>query len=171
MRVINRFSGIIVVVFLLAVSVNSLAGQFKVTRVTDGDTIKISGNGSTVTVRLVGIDAPEASKKKNQPGQPFSRKSTNYLANLVLNKSVEVKSYGTDRYGRTLGVVFVGDKNVNLEMVKAGLAEVYRGRPPKGLDLEPYWNAETEAKKAGRGMWSLGDKYISPKEWRRMQKK
>jgi endonuclease YncB( thermonuclease family) len=171
MRVINRFSGVIVVVFLLAVSVNSLAGQFKVTRVTDGDTIKISGNGSTVTVRLVGIDAPEASKKKNQPGQPFSRKSTNYLANLVLNKSVEVKSYGTDRYGRTLGVVFVGDKNVNLEMVKAGLAEVYRGRPPKGLDLEPYWNAETEAKKAGRGMWSLGDKYISPKEWRRMQKK
>ena len=33
-----------------------------------------------------------------------------------------VKSYGTDRYGRTLGVVFVGDLNVNLEMVKVGLA-------------------------------------------------
>ncbi len=171
MRVINRFSGVIVVVFLLAVSVNSLAGQFKVTRVTDGDTIKISGNGSKITIRLVGIDAAETSKKKNQPGQPFSRKSTKYLTSLVLNKSVEMKSYGTDRYGRTLGVVFVGGENVTLEMVKAGLAGVYRGRPPKGLDLEPYWNAETEAKKAGRGMWSLGDKYISPKEWRRMQKK
>ena len=65
-------------------------------------------------------------------------KSTKYLANLVLNKSVEVKSYGTDRYGRTLGVVFVGGKNVNLEIVKAGLAEVYRGRPAGGLNLEPY---------------------------------
>ena len=88
-----------------------------------------------------------------------------------MNKSVEVKSYGTDRYGRTLGVVFVGDKNVNLEMVKVGLAEVYRGKPAKGLDLKPYRNAEAEAKKAGVGKWSLGYKYISPKEWRKMNRK
>ena len=169
---INRYSRIIVVVvFMLAVSSNSLAGQFKVTRVTDGDTVKVAGKGENITIRLVGIDAPETSKKKNQPGQPFSRKSTKYLANLVLNKSVEVKSYGADRYGRTLGVVFVNGKNVNLEMIKAGLTEVYRGKPAGGLDLEPYRKAEAEAKKAGIGMWSLGDKYISPKEWRRTHKK
>jgi endonuclease YncB( thermonuclease family) len=90
---------------------------------------------------------------------------------LVLNKSVDVKSFSTDRYGRTLGVVFVDGKNVNLEMIKAGLAEVYRGKPAPGLDLEPYWNAEVEAKKANVGMWSLGNKYVSPKDWRRMQRK
>ena len=169
---INRYSRIIVVVvFMLAVSSNSLAGQFKVTRVTDGDTVKVAGKGENITIRLVGIDAPETSKKKNQPGQPFSRKSTKYLANLVLNKSVAVKSYGTDRYGRILGVVFVGEKNVNLEIVIAGLAEVYRGKPAKGLDLKPYWDAEAEAKEADRGMWSLRDKYISPRRWRKMQKK
>jgi endonuclease YncB( thermonuclease family) len=56
-------------------------------------------------------------------------------------------------------------------MVKAGLAEVYRGKPAGGLNLEPYWNAEAEAKKVGIGIWSLGDKYISPKEWRRMHRK
>jgi endonuclease YncB( thermonuclease family) len=60
---------------------------------------------------------------------------------------------------------------VNLEMVKAGLAEVYRGKPAGGLDLEPYWKAEAEAKKAGIGMWSLQDKYLSPKEWRRTHRK
>jgi len=171
MRVITRYSGIIVAVFLLAVSANSSAGQFKVTRVTDGDTIKISRNDVKMTIRLVGIDAPETSKKKNEPGQPFSQKSTKHLAGLVLNKSVEIKSYGTDRYGRTLGIIFVGEKNVNLEMVKAGLAEVYRGRPAKGLDVKSYWCAETEAKKTGIGMWSLGDKYISPKEWRKIHRK
>ena len=171
MRVINRFSGIIVVVYLLVVSANSLAGQFMVTRVTDGDTVKVTGNDVKMTIRLVGIDAPETSKKKNEPGQPFSRKSTKYLANLVLNKSVEVKSYGTDRYGRILGVVFVSEKDMNLEMVKAGLAEVYRGKPADGLNLGLYWNAEAEAKKAGTGMWALGDKYISPKEWRRIHRK
>jgi endonuclease YncB( thermonuclease family) len=55
-----------------------------------------------------------------------------------LNKSVDVKSFGTDRYDRTLGVVFVKGININLEMVKAGLAEVYRGRPAKGMDMDPY---------------------------------
>jgi micrococcal nuclease len=156
---------------LLVLPAISFAGQFTVGHVTDGDTVKVAGNDEKMTIRLVGIDAPETSKKKNEPGQPFSQKSTKHLAGLVLNKSVEIKSYGTDRYGRTLGVIFVGEKNVNLEMVKAGLAEVYRGQPAKGLDLRPYWDAETEAKKTSIGMWSLGDKYISPKKWRRMHKK
>jgi endonuclease YncB( thermonuclease family) len=160
-----------IVLILLVLPAISFAGQFKVTRVVDGDTIKVSGSGSTITVRLVGIDAPETSKRKNEPGQPFSQKSTKHLASLVLNKSVVVKSYGTDRYGRTLGVVFVEGKNVNLEMVKVGLAEVYRGRPAPGLDMNPYWIAEAEAKEAGMGMWVLGDKYRSPRDWRRMQRK
>jgi endonuclease YncB( thermonuclease family) len=60
--------------------------------------------------------------------------------------------------------------NVNLEMVKEDLAEVYRGRPPKGFDKEPYLKAEAAARNAKLNMWSLGDKYISPKEWRRMRK-
>jgi endonuclease YncB( thermonuclease family) len=172
MRVINQFSRIFFAgIILLVVSANSLAGQFNVTRVTDGNTIKVSDNGSNITVRLVGIDAPETSKKKNESGQPYSKKSTRHLAGFVLNKSVTVKSYGTDRYGRTLGVVFVNGQNVNIEMVKVGLAEVYRGKPAKGLDMNPYVDAEAGAKKAGIGMWSLGDKYISPKEWRRMHRK
>ena len=170
-RILQIFPKIIPIAIFIVIPAICFADQFEVTRVTDGDTIKVTGNGSKVTIRLVGIDAPETSKKKNQPGQPFSRKSTKYLANLVLNKSVELKSYGTDRYGRILGVIFVDGKNVNLVMIKAGLAEVYRGKPAHGLDLEPYWKAEAEAKKAGIGMWALRDKYISPKEWRRTHKK
>ena len=68
-----------------------------------------------------------------------------------------------DRYGRTLGVVYVDGMNVNLEMVKAGLAEVYRGKPASGFDNGPYQDAEDAARRAGMGMWSLGDKYVSPK--------
>ena len=82
-----------------------------------------------------------------------------------------MKSYGKDRYGRTLGVVFVGGKNVNLEMVKEGLAEVYRGKPARGLDLDPYWKAEAEARNFKLNIWSLGDKYVSPRDWRKMNKK
>jgi len=157
----------ILTILLLILPSLSLAQQFKVTRVTDGDTIKAESQGNTIKVRLVGIDAPEKSRKKNVPGQPFSQKSTKYLASLVLNKTIDIKDYGKDRYGRTLGVVFVDGKNINLEMVNAGLAEVYRGRNVKGLDMEPFWNTEEEAKAAGVGMWVLGDKYVSPRIWRR----
>ena len=53
-------------------------------------------------------------------------------------------------------------------MVKSGLAEVYRGTPAKGQNMEPYWKIEEEARRAGKGMWVLGDKYVSPREWRKM---
>ena len=98
------------------------SAQYKCTRVTDGDTITVTQNGFKTTIRLVGIDAPEKSRKKHEPGQPFSQASTKYLAGMVLNKNVDIVSYGNDRYGRTLGVVYVDGKNVNLEMVKAGLS-------------------------------------------------
>ena len=161
---------LVLIVAILILPAIVLAGQFKCTRVTDGDTITVVTDGQKVTIRLVGIDAPEKSRSKHQPGQPFSQTSTKYLASLVLNNHVDIVSYGTDRYGRTLGVVYVDGKDVNLEMVRAGLAEVYRGRPAKGFDNEPYQKAEDAARRAGVGMWSLGDKYVSPKDWRKMSR-
>ena len=160
-----KISAFIIAIIIFPVIVFS--AQYKCTRVTDGDTITVTQNGFKSTIRLVGIDAPEKSRKKHEPGQPFSQASTKYLAGMVLNKNVDIISYGNDRYGRTLGVVYVDGKNVNLEMVKAGLAEVYRGKPAKGFDNGPYWDAEKKAQEAAIGMWSLGDKYISPKDWRK----
>ena len=160
-------AAIILLLLTLCYSIPLHAAQYKCTRVADGDTITVTQNGFKSTIRLVGIDAPEKSRKKHEPGQPFSQSSTKYLAGLVLNKYVDIVSYGNDRYGRTLGVIYVDGKNVNLEMVKAGLAEVYRGKPASGFDNGPYERAENETRSAGIGMWSLGDKYISPKEWRK----
>ena len=143
------------------------ASQYRVTRVTDGDTIQVVAGDTKTTVRLVGIDASEVSHSKNRPGQPFSKAAAKHLAAMVLNKTVEIKSYGPDRYGRTLAEVVAGRRNMNLEMLRAGLAEVYRGKPPPGLDMRPYWKEEYDAKAAKRGMWAQGDDYVSPKEWRK----
>jgi micrococcal nuclease len=158
------------IAFLLALFTLSSAAQFKVTRVYDGDTVKAEGYDIEIKVRLLGIDAPETSKSKRDPGQPYSQQAKKHLAGLILNKVVEIKGYGLGPYNRILGVIYLDGKNINLEMVKAGLAEVYQGKPPKGFDSKPYLQAEKEAKAAKRGMWSLGNKYISPKEWRKMHK-
>jgi micrococcal nuclease len=153
--------------FLLKASL-SFAGQYKVARVIDGDTFVVYHGSVKITVRLVGIDAPENSNNKRRDGQPFSRQSTQHLAGLVLNKTVDVKSYGADRNGRILAVVLFNGTNINLEMVKTGLADVYRGAPASKFDNGPYQKAEREAQEAGRGMWVQGDKYVSPREWRRV---
>jgi len=146
----------------------ALAGQYKVVRVYDGDILKAVENGIEIMVRLVGIDAPEISTKKHLPGQPFSQKAKEYLSKLVLKKNVQIKLYGVDHYTRVLAEVFVSGKNVNIEMLKAGLAEVYRGKPATGLDLNLYKTTESKAKKDEIGIWSLRDQYFSPKSWREL---
>ena len=119
---------------------------------TDGDTIRVRDGRVERIIRLVGIDAPEISHKKREPSQPFAQAATKHLASLVLNKLVEIKEYGQDRYERNLGVVFVAGKYVNLEMVKAKFAEVYRGTPAAGFDSALYWKAEKKARAAKKGM-------------------
>ena len=156
--------------FFLVVPVLTYAGPYKVVRVYDGDTLKAVRDGVDIKVRLVGIDAPETSKKKYMPGQPFSQKAKKFLTKLVLNRNVKIKPYGIDTYERTLAEIFANGKNVNIEMLKTGLAEVYRGKPAKGLSLDLYQNAESKAKKAGIGIWSLGDRYCSPKTWKEIYK-
>ena len=165
-----KIISLLITLFLLIPAI-SLAAQYKVTRVYDGDTIKAKGHDITIKVRLVGIDTPETSKKKREPGQPYSQQAKKHLVGLLLNKVVEIKGYGLGPYNRILRVVYLNNKNINLEMIRAGLAEVYRGKPPKGLNLNAFWQAEKGAKENQKGMWSLGEKYISPKEWRKMHRK
>ena len=161
-----------ILLFLLLLTPSILfAGQFKVTSVHDGDSLRASGHDIQIKVRLVGIDAPELKRGKNKPSQPFGQRAKKFLTRLVLNKQVFIKGYVSDRNNRTLSVVYVDRKNVNLEMIKAGLAEAYRGKPARGFDPSPYRTAEAQAKSQKRGMWSQGDKYISPKDWRKMNKK
>ncbi len=140
--------------------------RFDVVKVYDGDTILVQGAGLKLKIRLVGIDAPETGYRGKE-GQPFSRKAKTLLSRLTDGKQVFLKSHGLGGYNRVLAEVFHEGTNVNLEMVKAGLAEVYQGKKPKTLDSNPYLQAEKKARNAGTGMWSQGRRYQSPQIWRK----
>ena len=171
MTTVRKSVSVFVFVLLLAfISATASAGEFTVVRVYDGDTVLAKGHDVEIKIRLAGIDAPETGKKKNDPGQPFSQRSRKYLAQLVLNKPVNVIGYGRGPYGRTIGELYLDGKNINLAMVYFGLAEVYRGKMSKGFDAAPYWQAEEIAKSAKSGMWTLGDQYESPKAFRKRKK-
>jgi len=109
-------------------------------------------------VRLAGIVTPGISRMERSQAQKRSQGAKEYLAEVILNRVVEIKGYGLDQHDRVLGEVFLRGKNINVEMVRTGLAEVCRGKPPMSFDLEPYWKAEQKARTAGRGIWTLGEK-------------
>jgi endonuclease YncB( thermonuclease family) len=106
-------------------------------------------------VSLAGIVPFEILMKKRGQKQTEHQRVRNYLAELVLDKVVDIKGYGLDQHERILGVVSFKGKNINLEMIRAGLAKVHRGNYQLGLNLEPYQKVEEEARKANRGIWAL----------------
>ena len=80
---ITRSLKVILLFILLLTPSISFAGQFKVVRVYDGDTLKATGHDIDIKVRLVGIDAPELKRGKHKPGQPFGQKAKRFLSRLV----------------------------------------------------------------------------------------
>lgn len=142
--------------------------EFRITKVYDGDTVKAEADDAVIYVMLVGIDAPEITTRSGPPGQPFGDEASRFLSHLVLNKLVEIKAYGHGPYphDHILGEIHVRNVNVNLEMVRQGLAEVCSEGLPKGLDVASYLSAEDEARDHTRGIWSQGERYESPAGWR-----
>ena len=132
-----------------------LNGQVR--RVADGDTITIVTDAQqTKKVRLSEIDTPERD-------QPWGRQAAVALSNKVANKSIVAKVSGVDRYGRVIAEIFVGEKNINYEMVLEGHAWAYR----RYLKNDYLLELEQIAKANGFGLWGLTKEPIPPWEWRR----
>jgi len=90
------------------------------------------------------------------------KKAKQFTASMVAGKIVKVWETDTDRYGRSVGFVVVGDKNLNKELLSAGLAWHYKkySRDPALAKLE------FEARSQKRGLWAEPDP-VTPWEWRR----
>jgi micrococcal nuclease len=139
--------------------------QAIVERVADGDTlIAVSENGTRLRLRLLGIDAPEIPHGA-RGGQPFGQESRQFLERLVAGRSIRIETFGPDVYRRLLAVVWIGDTNVNLELIREGLAEVYRGARCQAYCQEIN-QAEVKARRDRRGIWSLGQ-HESPAAFRK----
>lgn len=152
------------------------SGLYKghVGKVSDGDTVWFfpqsnsgwSADKSRLTIRMLGIDAPESHFPS--PGQgmvsqsPWGDWSTEYLKSLVQSgKDSILQEFGKDHYGRTLGFVFRQKHDLNLVMVRAGWAIPYiicEGRNCnadfwKAQRVRDYLAACDEARAAKRGIF------------------
>jgi endonuclease YncB( thermonuclease family) len=151
------------ILLLLLLGVRPCTGQQPftglVSRVVDGDMIHVQRDNEPEKVRLEGIDAPEM-------GQSFGPKAREVLMKKILARTVTVKPTGTDKYGRTLAVVWIDDRNINLEMVAEGWAWHFK----KYSQDTALAAAENNARTQRRGLWADANPE-SPWDWRAAEKK
>lgn len=154
------------------------------TTIHDGDSFKCAQtSGKVVTLRLYGIDAPEAK-------QPYGQASRKKLVELLSRRTLDAQTMDTDRYGRTVAIVRIvdvartvgtarsteGPANkalneavVNEAMVRAGLAWVYDQYCADEDICADLRQAEAEARRGKRGLWAQTDP-TPPWVWRRQHK-
>ncbi len=123
---------------------------FLVTHIPDGDGLELEDR---TRVRYIGIDAPEMRGWDSKP-DAFAEEAKALNTKLVMGKRVRLvrDESDTDRYGRLLRYVYVGDVFVNAELVRAGLARAF-DLWPDIKHAEQFLALEQEARQAQRGLW------------------
>ena len=138
----------------------TLSGE--VTRVVDGDTVKVRSRGFETTVRLIGIDTPET-RDPSQPVQCFGPEAsarakrllpTGRRVRLVTDETQDTR----DRYGRLLAYVYTPGTSgptgsVNHRMVRGGYAKVYVYGGVRFRYADPFFRAQHRARAARSGLW------------------
>lgn len=132
--------------------IDTIEGQKLVTKIIDGDTVIIEGGYS---IRLLGIDADEK-------GYPCYKPAKERLEELVLNKEVylEADKEDQDQYKRYLRYLILDGDNINLRLVREGLA-IARFSPDNTKYRKEIISAEKEANNNKIGCKGMN---TSPKE-------
>lgn len=120
--------------------------------VIDGDTLEVLAEGSTVTIRLLGVNSPELS-------ECWGEESMVYLTNLIANKNVLLVEGGDDvdldPFGRLLRYLYLEDEAnpvfVNAQLVQSGHAI---GLQDGSETAEHLKALEARAFQSGYGMWA-----------------
>jgi endonuclease YncB( thermonuclease family) len=143
MNMINK----LLFITLICFSSVTFAGEMlegRVVGVHDGDTITLLMAGNRqIKVRLAQIDAPETT-------QAFGQRSQQSLSEMVFNKTITVEKETTDKYGRTVGTLFIEGVDANKEQLKRGMAWVYRHY----LHDQSLLTLEETARQDKVGLWA-----------------
>jgi endonuclease YncB( thermonuclease family) len=131
----------------------------KVVAIADGDTLTVIDDAKTQhKIRLAGIDAPEK-------GQAFGNKAREALGDKVFQQTVRVEVIDIDRYKREVGRIYLGDRFINMEMVRDGFAWRYVQYDKPG----EFTAAEADAREHRRGLWTDPNP-TPPWEWRKAKR-
>lgn len=129
-------------------------GIYRVERVVDGDTLLIDGRRR---VRLQGVNSPET-VKPDFPVEPWGPEASEFTKQFVQDAGgtmrFEIDGESVDQHGRFLAFAWNGERLLNEELVRAGLARATLGYDFSPRKKERLRKAQQEAKRAKRGIWA-----------------
>jgi micrococcal nuclease len=128
------------------------ASAYQVERVVDGDTLKLVGGDR---LRLIGVNTPET-VKPDHPVEPWGPEASEFTKRFVADGPVRLEFDGPrrDKYGRLLAYVYVGDRMLNEELLRAGLGRFESQYHYSAAMKKRFRQDEDDAKAAGVGIWS-----------------
>lgn len=132
-------------------------GPYLVESVVDGDTLRISCNGTTSRVRLVGVDTPET-VKEDSPVECGGPEASEYLHSQIEGKDVFLSADPAqgerDKYDRLLAYVWTADGAlVNESIVELGHGEA-TGYGKDHAMSRTFEAAAEKAKDKALGLWA-----------------
>ncbi len=106
---------------------------------------------------------PETGHGRRRPGQPYGQAARKALSDLVAGRTLALRCYEQDRYGRD--VPLPGGGTANRAMVETGLAWANRQGGGKYLRDEAVAGLERRARDQGLGLWHQSGA-VAPWDWR-----
>lgn len=138
---------------------NTVGEFYKVTKVTDGDTLHVMIGSEDETIRLLGINTPETVDPR-RPVECFGKEASNHMKELAEGKIVRLEYDTTqnyrDTYNRILAYVYLEDgQMINKKMIADGYAYEYTYLTPYKYQKE-FRELQRLARTSLRGIWAEG---------------
>jgi len=129
----------------------------KVTKIVDGDTIKVDIGGSIETVRMIGVDTPEI-KDPRKTVQCFGKEASEKTKKLLENQMVRLEADATqndrDKYSRLLRYIYLKNGTfINKKLIEEGFAFEYTYQVPYLYQAE-FKAAQKLAETNNLGLWN-----------------
>jgi micrococcal nuclease len=126
----------------------------EVTRVVDGDTVKVRVDGKEESIRIIGIDSPESTTSKECFGNEASAKAKEFLGGKWVQLERDESQLNRDKYNRLLRYVwFDSGTDFGRRMIEEGYAHEYTYNTPYNKQAQ-YKETYKSAKDDDKGLWS-----------------
>lgn len=148
---------LLLTIFIVALSLPCFAGQYKVIKVIDGDTIDILYYGKKERIRMLCVDTPESVHPDQTRNTPMGIKASNYTKSRLTGKTVDLEFEGQRKrgnYGRLLAYVLLDGHNFNVELVRNGWSPYYTKYGTSEKHHDEFLAAEREAKAKRLNIWT-----------------
>ena len=133
-----------------------IAGQYRVLKVIDGDTIDIQYKGKKERIRMLCVDTPESVHPDRSRNTPLGKKASEYTRTRLAGRSVdiELETKTRGKYGRLLAYVILDGENFNIVLVREGWSKYYTKYGKSENHHETFQAAEAQAQAKGLRVWA-----------------